>query len=143
MAQEALTEKVSVNMNTSVLASVDLLVDHGYYSNRSDFINQAVRAALQQNQPILDRVIHQHTDQAGPAKRWFVGVYLLDEAEVDRLCAAGETVAVSGYGVLVIDGKIDPARLYAAVSQIQVKGKVSCSEAIRAHYGLPGKGRKQ
>ena len=35
------SEKVSVNMNTSTLAGIDMLVDNGYYSNRSDFINQA------------------------------------------------------------------------------------------------------
>lgn len=46
MANEQYTEKVSVNMNTSVLSSIDLPVDNGYYSNRSDFINYAVRAAL-------------------------------------------------------------------------------------------------
>ena len=42
-----LTEKVSVNVNTSTLAAIDLLVDNGYYSNRSDFINQALREAVQ------------------------------------------------------------------------------------------------
>ena len=41
-----LTEKVSVNINTSTLAAIDLLVDNGHYFNRSDFINQALREAI-------------------------------------------------------------------------------------------------
>ena len=39
MANETYSEKVSVNINSSTLSSIDLLVDYGYYSNRSDFIN--------------------------------------------------------------------------------------------------------
>ena len=49
MSPETYTEKVSVNINTSSWSSIDLLVDNGYYSNRSDFINQAVRAELQRH----------------------------------------------------------------------------------------------
>ena len=43
-------EKVSVNMNIGTLSQIDLLVDQGFYSNRSDFINQAVREYLNQKQ---------------------------------------------------------------------------------------------
>ena len=39
MSNESFSEKVSVNINTSTLSSIDLLVDNGYYSNRSDFIH--------------------------------------------------------------------------------------------------------
>ena len=44
------TEKVSVNMNIGTLSQIDILVDNGFYSNRSDFINQAVREALKDKQ---------------------------------------------------------------------------------------------
>lgn len=63
MANESYTEKVSVNINTSTLSSIDLLVDNGYYSNRSDFINQAVREGLQKHQATLDRIIDRHMEQ--------------------------------------------------------------------------------
>ncbi len=58
---ENLSEKVSVNVNTSVLSSTDLLVDHGYYSNRSDFINQALRTALDRQESTIDRIISQNS----------------------------------------------------------------------------------
>ena len=57
MANENFSEKVSVNINTSTLSNIDLLVDNGYYSNRSDFINQALREGLQKHQKTLDRII--------------------------------------------------------------------------------------
>ncbi|MBO5967767.1 MAG: hypothetical protein J6S14_04635, partial [Clostridia bacterium] len=48
MANVNLNEKVSVNINSSTLSEIDLLVDNGYYSNRSDFINHALRLALKE-----------------------------------------------------------------------------------------------
>ena len=60
MANENFSEKVSVNINTSTLSNIDILVDNGYYSNRSDFINQAVREGLQKHQATLDRIIDNH-----------------------------------------------------------------------------------
>ena len=60
MSQDNLTEKVSVNINSSTLSAIDLLVDNGYYSNRSDFINQALRESLDRNQSTLNRIIEQN-----------------------------------------------------------------------------------
>ena len=57
MANETYSEKVSVNINSSTLSNIDLLVDNGYYSNRCYFINHALRVALQQQQSTLDRII--------------------------------------------------------------------------------------
>ena len=132
-ANENFSEKVSVNVNSTTLSQIDLLVDNGYYSNRSDFINQALRDALCQQQSNLDRVIQQHA-RAAQRKRnpWFIGVFALTAEEV----AAMQEGTVSGYGVLIIDEEVDEEKLFAAVKSIRVKGKVVCSKAVKAHYGL-------
>ena len=72
MANENFSEKVSVNINTSTLSNIDILVDNGYYSNRSDFINQAVREGLQKRQTTLDRIIDKHMDAEEGPDCWFV-----------------------------------------------------------------------
>ena len=64
MANENLSEKVSVNMNVSTLSNIDLLVDNGYYSNRSDFINQAVRESLREHRSDIDRIIEKNKAMA-------------------------------------------------------------------------------
>ena len=64
MSPEVYAEKVSVNINTATLSSIDLLVDNGYYSNRSDFINQAVRAELQRQQSVTERIIRREEKAA-------------------------------------------------------------------------------
>lgn len=135
MSSENLSEKVSVNINSSTLSQIDLMVDNGYYSNRSDFINQALRALLQSQQSTLDRIIDQY---ASPARKdpWFVGLFGLTAADVEEMSRQGGGFTVSGYGVLTIDGKIEEERLFAAVQSIHVKGRVVCSKAVKEHYGL-------
>ncbi len=129
------SEKVSVNINISTLSSIDLLVDSGYYSNRSDFINQALRDSLQQQQSTIDRLIDQnkkHQDQHG----WFLGIYGFTAKEIEELYAAGECSAINGYGLLVIDKDCDEEKLFSVVQSIRVKGKVVCSQNVKSHYGL-------
>ena len=137
MANESFSEKVSVNINTSTLSGIDLLVDHGYYSNRSDFINQALRDSLQRQQSTLDRIIGEKTGgHDGDSSRWFIGVYVLGRQELAQAAAEGGEMRISGYGVLIIDEEIDDAALFAAVRSIQVKGKTVCRKSVKEHYGL-------
>ena len=137
MANENFTEKVSVNINTSTLSSIDLLVDHGYYSNRSDFINQALRESLQEHRNTLDRIIEKKTksNEVSP-NQWFLGVYGLEKQEIDTAKSCGEEMEIKGYGVLVIEKDIDEESLFQVVRAIQVKGKVICSKSVKEHYGL-------
>lgn len=134
MGNEAFSEKVSVNINSSTLSSIDLLVDNGYYSNRSDFINQALRGALQQHQSTIDRIIDQNTSKQGDP--WFIGIYGITKKDITEHFEAGETFSIRGYGVLIIDADCPEEQLFAVVQGIRVKGKVSCTKAVKEHYGL-------
>lgn len=40
------TEKITINLGAVDLGQIDLLVDQGFYSNRTDFIRTAIRTAL-------------------------------------------------------------------------------------------------
>ena len=137
MANENFSEKVSVNINTSTLSSIDLLVDNGYYSNRSDFINQALREGLQKHQNTIDRIIDKKTEfNAESTTQWFIGVYGLDKHEIEKALNRGKEIEIDGYGVLVIDKDIDEESLFEAVRAIKIKGKVVCNNSIKEHYGL-------
>lgn len=127
-------EKVSVNINISTLSGIDLLVDNGYYSNRSDFINQALRSALQQHQSTIDRLIDQNLKQQKDG--WFLGICGYTAKEIEELYRVGQTFAIRGYGMLVIDKNCDEEKLFSVVQSIRIKGKVSCTPNIKAHYGL-------
>lgn len=137
MANENLSEKVSVNINTSTLSSIDILVDNGYYSNRTDFINQALRESLQKHQATLERIIdkNMNTREENP-HRWFIGVSPLGREELERAREAGQELYYTGYGVLTVDKDVDEELLFSVVRSIQVKGKVICPQSVKEHYGL-------
>ncbi len=135
MPQENYTEKVSVNVNTSTLSEIDLLVDNGYYSNRSDFINQAVREALGRRRGTIDGIVRRQEERVQRGS-WFIGVSGFTAKEIDRMHAEGETVSMTGYGVLHIDPACDREQLYQVVEGIRVRGKVIAPADVKAHYGL-------
>ena len=137
MSNEILAEKVSVNINPSTLSSIDLLVDHGYFSNRSDFINQALREGLQKHQKTIDRIIDKKTEANGASPNlWFIGVYGLEKQEVEKAKNQGREMDITGYGVLVIEKDIDKESLFQVVRTIKVKGRVMCEKSVKEHYGL-------
>ena len=137
MNNEQLTEKVSVNINTSTLSGIDLLVDNGYYSNRSDFINQALRESLQKHQKTIDRIIDEKTDpdRENP-NHWFLGVYGLEQRELEAAKRKGQTMKIVGYGVFAVSDSVDEELLFEVVESIKIKGKSVCSKSIKEHYGL-------
>ncbi|MBQ8556358.1 MAG: hypothetical protein IJ438_10880 [Clostridia bacterium] len=136
MSSEINMEKVSVNMNVSTLSQIDLLVDGGYYSNRSDFINQAVREALRQQQGVIDHLVDRHERRAGGENNWFIGIYGITAKDVEEMYQQGAHESLTGYGVLHIAADCDEEKLFAAVERISVRGKVHASASIKAHYGI-------
>ncbi len=136
MGNETFSEKVSVNVNSSTLSEIDLLVDNGYYSNRSDFINQALRAALQQHQTTIDRIIERNSPRESKDDPWFVGVYGITRKELAEYVEKQERFSIRGYGVLVIDNDCPEEQVFEVIQDIRVKGKVICSVSVKAHYGL-------
>ena len=136
MPNENLTEKVSVNINTSTLSSVDLLVDHGYYSNRSDFINQALRRELEYQSRTIERIVEQKSKTVGKDNQWFIGLYGLETAYIQELHAQGKRITLKGYGVLSVSSQVDREMLFQTVESISIKGRTIASPEIKAHYGL-------
>lgn len=136
MSPDTYTEKVSVNINTSTLSNIDLLVDNGYYSNRSDFINQAVRSELQRQQSVTDHIIRRNEKDAEDEYGWFIGIFGITAKMVEESFAKGESMDMRGYGLLIIHEGCDEEKLYQVIRSIDVRGRVRASASVKAHYGL-------
>ena len=124
------SEKVSVNMNVGTLSQIDLLVDLGYYSNRSDFINQSVRQALDQKQSVIENEALRRRESN---EDWFIGIYVFTEDQLVRAKEKGKKIKVGGYGVVVIDKKLDDLAL-EVIESIDVKGKIIASPVVREKF---------
>ena len=126
------SEKVSVNMNIGTISQIDLLVDKGYYSNRSDFINQAVRQALDAKKSIIEETGKQQNELDF---RWFIGVMYLEQEELLKAQEKQMKLKIKGYGLLGISNELDDL-VVENVEIIAVKGKVVCSDRIKKHFGI-------
>ena len=126
------SEKVSVNMNIGTISQIDLLVDKGYYSNRSDFINQAVRQALDAKKSIIEETGKRQNDLDF---RWFIGIMSLDQEELLQAQEKQIKLKIKGYGLLGISGELDDL-VIENVESISVKGKIVCSDRIKKHFGI-------
>ena len=126
------SEKVSVNMNIATLSQIDLLVDKGYYSNRSDFINQSVRQALNEKRSVIEEMSKQQDDLDF---RWFIGVQSLEKEELLKAKENRIKIKIKGYGLLCIDSGLDDL-VIENVESIAVKGKVICSDGIKKHFKI-------
>ena len=124
------SEKVSVNMNIGTLSQIDLLVDLGYYSNRSDFINQSVRQVLDQKQSVIENETKRRRESNGD---WFIGIYVFTEDQLLSAKAKGKKIKVSGYGVVVIDKKLDDLAM-EVIESIDIKGKIIASPRIKDKF---------
>lgn len=136
MSSDNYSEKVSVNINSSTLSAIDLLVDNGYYSNRSDFINQALRESLRQHQSTVDRIVERNMKKTTGGDQWFLGVFGLTSREVEELYAEGESFRLRGYGVLHISADCDEEKLKAVVKSVSIRGKVFAPDWVKQHYGV-------
>lgn len=126
------TEKVSVNINIGTLSQIDLLVDQGFFSNRSDFINQAVREYLNGKQEQI-RAEEENYDKMNFV--WFIGLRGLTKSELELVKKQGHKKEIRGYGMLLIDESLDDL-VIETISSINVRGKIRCSDRIREHYQL-------
>ncbi|SDE10991.1 hypothetical protein SAMN05428966_10721 [Massilia sp. PDC64] len=117
------SDKVTVNVGLVDLAQVDLLVNEGFYSNRTDFVRTAIR-----NQLLV------HADairQTVVRKRFVVGQHRYSRKELEQVVAAGEKLDVHVLGLAVIEDDVPAELASAAIATIQVLGAFIASPAVR------------
>ena len=117
------TEKMTVNVGVVDLGHVDLLVQEGFYSNRSDLIRTALRNQL---------ALHADTVKQTVARRTLtVGLQHYRRAELERCVAAGERLQVQVVGLARIADDVPPELACAAIESVTVLGAFQASPAVR------------
>ena len=117
-------EKITTNLGCVDLGQVDLLVQEGFYANRSDFIRTAVRNQLTQHGEAVR--------QASARKTLSLGVLHVGQAELLALKAAGQTIDIRVLGLASIDPAVTPELALATISSLTVLGALHASPAVKA-----------
>ena len=125
------TEKITINVNTSDLGKIDLLIHEGYYSNRTDFIKSAIKSQVNKHDDEINMIL-----SSKKKKDWFVGVYVLTEDELQALKRYGRKKAIRGMGLLIIDKDVSLDLMKTSISAIETYGVCRCSNEIKRYYGI-------
>jgi Arc/MetJ-type ribon-helix-helix transcriptional regulator len=117
------TEKMTVNVGVVDLGQVDLLVQEGFYSNRSDLIRTALRNQL---------ALHADAVRQTVARRTLtVGLQQLDRSDLERAVAAGQRLQVQVVGLARIADDVSPDLALQAIESVTVLGAFQASPAVR------------
>lgn len=117
------TEKLTINLGVVDLGQVDLLVQEGFYSNRSDLIRTAVRNQL---------AVHADTVRQTVARRTLMlGLQHLSRADLERAVAAGQRLRVQVVGLARIAEDVPPELALAAIESVSVLGAFHASPEVR------------
>lgn len=117
------TEKMTVNVGVVDLGHVDLLVQEGFYSNRSDLIRTALRNQL---------ALHADTVKQTLARRTLtVGLQHYSRADLERVVAAGQRLQVQVVGLARIADDVPPELARTAIESVTILGAFQASPAVR------------
>lgn len=117
------TEKLTLNLGVVDLGQIDLLVQDGFYSNRTDLIRTAIRNQL---------ATHSDQVKSTVARRTLVlGLQSLSRADLERAQASGETVRIQVLGLARIADDVTPELARATIQSVEVLGAFHASAAVR------------
>lgn len=118
------SEKVTINLGFVDLGHIDLLVQDGFYSNRTDFIRTAIRNQLDRHAEVVRRSV---TRQALD-----LGLRRYTRADLEAAQARGETLHIQVLGLCSIDRDVTPELARATIASLTVLGALHASPDVRA-----------
>jgi len=116
-------EKITINLGYVDLGRIDLLVQEGFYSNRSDFIRTAIRNQLDTQVDVVTKSIERHTME--------LGLRDYTRADLEAVRAAGEMLHVKVVGLARIASDVTPELAIGTIGSITVLGALQASSEVK------------
>jgi Arc/MetJ-type ribon-helix-helix transcriptional regulator len=121
------TEKITVNLGWVDLGQIDLLVQEGFYTNRTDFIRSAIRAQLATRAEALDQTVVRRTLTLGSC--------YYDRGDLEAIRDAGEMINIRVLGLASLADDVSPELALATIASVEVLGAFRASRAVKAALG--------
>src|ERR1700737_4568702 len=118
------TEKITINLGYIDLGHIDLMVQEGFYSNRTDFIRTAIRNQLERHADVVK--------QSTVRKSLDLGLRNYSRADLEKAQRAGETLHINVLGLATIAQDVTPDLARATIASVSVLGALHASPAVKA-----------
>jgi Arc/MetJ-type ribon-helix-helix transcriptional regulator len=124
MAETDKSEKITINVGLVDLGQIDLLVDEGFYANRTDFIRTAIRRQLESRAGAVNDTV---------ARRALtLGTLHLTRRDLEQVRHAGQTIEIRVLGLATIAADVSPELAAETISSVSVLGAFRAPRAVKA-----------
>lgn len=118
------SEKITINLGYVDLGHIDLLVQEGFYSNRTDFIRTAIRNQIERHADVVR--------QAVTRKSVDLGLRHFSREDLEAVRDAGQVLDIRVLGLATITPDVTPELARAAIASLTVLGALHASAAVKA-----------
>lgn len=126
------TEKITINMAAVDLGKIDLLVQEGLYSNRTDFIRTAIRSQLEKHTLEIQQSVTRHS--------YAIGVVAYSRGDLEKARARGEKLKIAVMGMFHLPNDVPPDLAAEVIESLEVHGMFTASDEVKA--ALAGRMKK-
>ncbi|UCF61275.1 MAG: hypothetical protein JSV37_00965 [Anaerolineaceae bacterium] len=120
----AQTEKITINMSVVDLGKIDLLVQEGFYQNRTDFIRASIRGQLSKHETEVRDSITRNA--------YVLGILGCDQESLMKDIANEVRRKYYVVGLMVIEDDVTPEVADKAIEAIKVMGVFRAPEDVKA-----------
>jgi Arc/MetJ-type ribon-helix-helix transcriptional regulator len=118
------TEKITINLGYVDLGQIDLMVQEGFYSNRTDFIRTAIRNQLERHMDVVK--------QSTARNSLDLGLRHFSREDLEAAQRAGEMLHINVLGLATIAQDVTPDLVRATIASISVLGALHATPAVKA-----------
>ncbi len=118
------SEKLTINLGFVDLGHIDLLVQEGFYANRSDFIRAAIRKQIAEHRDEARKTISRETLD--------LGIRHFTRADLEKVRDAGEMLRLRVLGLASIAADVPPELARATIETITVLGAFHASASVKS-----------
>jgi Arc/MetJ-type ribon-helix-helix transcriptional regulator len=117
------SEKITINLGFVDLGHIDLMVQDGFYANRTDFIRTAIRNQLDRHADVVRQSVARKTLDLG------LRHYSRHDLEAAR--EAGVLLHINVLGLATIAHDVTPELARDAIASVTVLGALHASPEVR------------
>ena len=116
-------EKITINLGLVDLGQIDLLVQEGFYANRTDFIRTAIRNQLDRHHDSVRKSVERH--------QLDLGLRHYTRQDLESAKAAGERLHIQVLGLASIAPDVTPELARDTIASLHVLGALHASAAVK------------
>lgn len=116
-------EKITINLGLIDLGQIDLLVQEGFYANRTDLIRTAIRNQLTIHADVVKQTVAR--------KSLVLGLQSYSRADLEAVHAAGQKLQIQVLGLAAIAADVSAELAAATIESVSVLGAFHASAAVK------------